>query len=96
MAINHDVVRPLVAVAVGLLLAIYVYRFVTDPEPALQKAQEESIVLASRDILKGYVAPSIEIVVWPIPTTMGPGTSRILTLSGRGNPSPCCRQVAYN
>ena len=62
MAINHDVVRPIVAVAVGLLLAIYVYRFVTDPEPALRRAQEESVVMASRDILKRYVAPSIEIV----------------------------------
>ncbi|MFQ5983285.1 MAG: hypothetical protein ACE5KS_07915, partial [Woeseiaceae bacterium] len=64
MKINHDILRPIVALAVGLLLAVYVYRLVTDPEPALRKAREETIVMASRDILRSYVAPdgTIQIV----------------------------------
>ena len=62
--INHKVVRPLVAVAIGLVLALYSYQRVTDPEPGLQKAREEGIVMVARDILQSYVSPGnpIEIV----------------------------------
>jgi hypothetical protein len=62
--INHKVLRPLVAVAIGLVLALYSYQRVTDPEPGLQKAREEGIVMVARDILQSYVSPGnpIEIV----------------------------------
>jgi len=62
--INHKVIRPLVAVAIGLVLALYSYQRITDPEPGLQKAREEGIVMVARDILQSYVSPgnSIEIV----------------------------------
>jgi len=62
--INHKVIRPLVAVAIGLVLALYSYQRVTDPEPGLQKAREEGIVMVARDILQSYVSPGnpIEIV----------------------------------
>lgn len=53
----HDIVRPVLALAIGLLLAVYVYRLVTNPEPALRKARQEAVVMASREILRSYVAP---------------------------------------
>jgi hypothetical protein len=62
--ISHKVVRPLVAVTVGLVLALYSYQRITDPEPGLQRATEEAIVMVARDILQSYVSPGnlIEIV----------------------------------
>ncbi|MEE8221739.1 MAG: hypothetical protein V3R21_08260 [Woeseiaceae bacterium] len=62
--ISHKVVRPLVAVTVGLVLALYSYQRITDPEPGLQRAIEEAIVMVARDILQSYVSPGnlIEIV----------------------------------
>ena len=55
--INHKVVRPLVALALGLILALYAYQRITDPEPRRQRAREESVVLSARDLLQSYVAP---------------------------------------
>lgn len=62
--INHKLVRPLVAVTVGLVLALYSYQRITDPEPGLQRVREEGIVMVARDILQRYVSPgnAIEIV----------------------------------
>jgi Ni,Fe-hydrogenase maturation factor len=62
--INHKVIRPLVAVTIGLVLALYSYQRITDPEPGLQRASEEAIVMLARDILQSYVSPVnvIEIV----------------------------------
>ena len=46
------------------MLALYAYQRVTDPEPGLQRAREEAIVMVARDILQSYVSPgnAIEIV----------------------------------
>ncbi len=62
--IDHKVIRPVVALAVGLVLDLYAYQRVTGPEPALQKVREEGIVMLARDILQNYVSPgnAIEIV----------------------------------
>ena len=62
--INHKVVRPIVAVSLGLILALYAYQRISDPGPALQRAKEEAIVLTAREILQSYVAPgeTLEIV----------------------------------
>jgi len=59
--INHKVVRPLLALTVGLILALYAYQRVTDPEPGLQRAREEAVVISARDILRSYVAPGAEL-----------------------------------
>ncbi len=61
--INHKVIRPLVAVTFGLLLALYAYQRVIDPEPARKRAIEEGIVMLARDVLQSYVAPRQEIGV---------------------------------
>jgi hypothetical protein len=62
--INHKIIRPLVALTAGLILALYAYQRVTDPEPGLQRAREEAVVVSARDILLSYVAPggNLEIV----------------------------------
>lgn len=61
---NHRVIRPIVALAIGLALALYAYQCVTDPEPGRQRAREEAVVMSSRAILQSYVAPAgpIDIV----------------------------------
>ncbi|HEX7718827.1 MAG TPA: hypothetical protein VF389_03385 [Woeseiaceae bacterium] len=60
----HRFVRLVVAFAIGIAVALYAYDRVTDPEPALQRAQEEAAVLASRSILADYLAvgPGLQIV----------------------------------
>jgi hypothetical protein len=50
-----------VALAIGLLLALYAYQRVNDPQPRLQRAREEAVVMAARDILQEYVAPAMPI-----------------------------------
>lgn len=62
--INHKVIRPVVAVTFGLILALYAYQRVIDPEPARQRAIEEGLVMSARDILGSYVTPGnpIEVV----------------------------------
>lgn len=49
------VLRLAVAFAVGFAIAFYAYRWVTDPERALQRAREESVVQHARMILTQYV-----------------------------------------
>ncbi len=62
--IDHKVIRPVIALTAGLILALYAYQRVTDPEPRLQRAREEAVVISARDILQSYVAPggNLEIV----------------------------------
>jgi hypothetical protein len=80
--INHNVIRPLVALAFGLILALYAYERVTDPEPARQRAQEEAIVMSARNILQSYVAPGAEIeIVDPISPDSKVGKVYILPAS---------------
>ena len=45
-------------------MSLYVYQYVSDRQPILQRAKEESVVISSREILHNYVSPrnNIEIV----------------------------------
>jgi len=62
--INHKVIRPIFALIIGLVMSLYVYQYVSDRQPILQRAKEESVVISSREILHNYVSPrnNIEIV----------------------------------
>lgn len=60
---NHKVIRPLLALVIGLMLALYAYQRITDPEPARQRAIEEAVVMSARDILQSYVAPGTHMEV---------------------------------
>ena len=60
---HHRIIRLLVAFAVGIFLALYSFERISDPEPAWQRAQEESVVISAREILKFYVAADGEIEI---------------------------------
>jgi hypothetical protein len=60
-AINHRILSWIVAAWVGVGLALFAYERITDPEPRLQRAREEAVVRAAREILRSYVAPTAEI-----------------------------------
>ncbi len=55
---NHKVIRVVVALAIGIVLALYGYDRVTDPLPRQQRVQEEAVVVQARDILNDIVAPN--------------------------------------
>lgn len=61
---SHRLTKMLVAVGIGLALALYAFRFATDPRTAEQRAAEEATVHAARGVLYHYLAPegSLEIV----------------------------------
>jgi hypothetical protein len=50
-----------VACAVGIVLSLYAFQRISDPEPAMRRAREEAVVLAAREILQSYVAPAEEL-----------------------------------
>lgn len=61
--INHRVLRPVIAFAVGVAVAFYAYDRATDPRPGLQRDKEEAVVSASRDILRGYLGPAADLQI---------------------------------
>lgn len=74
----HRILPVVVAVAVGVLLSLYAYQRVTDPEPAMQRGQEEAVVIAARDILRNYVARSADLdIVDPLQTNRAIGKTYI-------------------
>lgn len=56
MVMSHKVFRVVFAFAVGLMVAIGSFQWISDSERSVRRAEEEAIVIASRDILRGYVA----------------------------------------
>jgi len=66
-SLTHRIAKFTIALGFGLALSLYAYQRVTDPEPAMQRAREEAIVLAARDILRHYIGPSPELrIVDPV------------------------------
>ena len=61
---QHKATRLLFAFAIGIFLALYSYQLITDPEPAIERAREEAVVIAAREILGSYIAADdgLEIV----------------------------------
>jgi hypothetical protein len=55
-SLNHRILRWVVAFAAGIALAAYSFLRISDPEPRMQRAREEAVVLAGREILQRYVA----------------------------------------
>lgn len=58
----HRILSLLFAFSVGLMLALFAFKWISNPEPRLQRAREEAVVFSARDILKTYVGSDIEIV----------------------------------
>jgi hypothetical protein len=66
-SLTHRIAKFTIALGFGLALSLYAYQRVTDPEPAMQRAREEAIVLAARDILRHYIGPAPELrIVDPV------------------------------
>ena len=61
--VNHKVIRVVIALAIGVFLALFSYQRITDQEPGLERAQEEAAVLAARKILREFVAVDAEIEI---------------------------------
>lgn len=59
---GHRIARLAIALAVGLGLAWYAWYRATDPGPAAERARQEAVVAAARDILYGYLGRDIGIV----------------------------------
>ncbi len=60
---HHRIIRPVVAFAVGIVLALYAFQRISDPEPALQRAREEAVVISAREILRAYVPAEVSIEI---------------------------------
>jgi hypothetical protein len=59
---THHAGRTIFVVAVGLLVATFAYRWITDPEPRANRAVEERVVVESRRLLVskiGLAAPDL-------------------------------------
>jgi len=55
MTLDHSRIGPIVAIIIGLLVFYGSYQWISNPERAVQRQQEEGIVLAARAILKQYI-----------------------------------------
>lgn len=60
---HHRIIRPVIAFAVGIVLALYAFQRISDPEPALQRAREEAVVISAREILRAYVPAEVSIEI---------------------------------
>ena len=62
--VNHKVISMVVALAVGVFLALFSYQRFDEEVPGQERVKEEVAVLASRQILQSLVAPGekLEIV----------------------------------
>lgn len=60
---NHRIGRGLFALLVGLAVAVFSYKWITDPDPRVERAREEQVVQISRSLLATLVeSGSLEIV----------------------------------
>ena len=55
MAVNHQIMRLVVALGIGLLLSFASYQWLTDTERPERRAEEVAVVNASRSILLSYI-----------------------------------------
>lgn len=58
----HRIISLVFAFSVGIMLALFTFDWIANPEPAMQRAREEAVVLSTREILRSYIAVDIEIV----------------------------------
>lgn len=60
---HHRIIRLVIAFTVGIWLALYSFERISDPEPAMQRAREEAVVMSAREILRSYVAAEQELEI---------------------------------
>lgn len=54
---KHRYIRWFVAIGVGIVLSLFAYEKVTDPEPERRRLIETAVVLDARELLASYVLP---------------------------------------
>ena len=59
---RHRIARLAIALAVGAGLAWYAWDRATDPGPAAERARQEAVVAAAREILYGYLGADVDLV----------------------------------
>ena len=60
---NHQIGRYIFGFGVGLLLAFFAYRWIVDPDPRVERLQQEAAVIAGRQLLHDTLnVGQIEIV----------------------------------
>ena len=65
----HRIFSLVLALAIGIALALYSFERIADPEPARQRAREEAVVFSAREILRAHVPSEQEIeIVDPVAT----------------------------
>ena len=52
-----------VAFGIGILLALYSYQRISDPEPARQRAKEEAVVMSAREILRSQIPSESDLEI---------------------------------
>ena len=63
---NHRIGRIVFSLAVGLAIAAVSYRWVTNPQPRVERAREETVVQVSRSLLAPVVASDELDIVDPL------------------------------
>ena len=54
------------ALAVGISIALFSYRWITDPQPRAERVAQERVVLSSRELLTSKVGVSVIEIVDPL------------------------------
>ncbi len=97
MSVNHKVIRMIVALVIGVILALFSYQRITDQEPGQERALEEAAVLAGREILQSFVAAGGEIeIVDPLAPSRVIGKVYIYPAEGGWQLSGYYRRKARN
>jgi hypothetical protein len=63
---NHRIGRSVFALIVGLVVAMFAYSWITNPEPRHERAQQEYVVKVSRSLLASIVASDALEIVDPL------------------------------
>ena len=56
MKLDHRVIRLVVALGFGLIVAYGSYQWITDTDRPARRVEEEAVALAARDTLRSYIA----------------------------------------
>ena len=60
---SHQITRLLFAFGIGIIVAVFAYRWITDPEPRVERVVQESVVETARQLLEQTVdAGRLEVV----------------------------------
>ena len=74
---NHRIGRAVFALAAGAVVAIFAYRWITDPHPRIEREREMAAVEAARTVLVTTVAAGDLEIVDPLSPDRGVGKAYV-------------------